>query len=362
MAEIAAACRESGITRPLLVTDPTIRDLPQTAAIMERLYSDGLEPEIFSDIQANPTGENLQAGVKAFRAAARNGVVALGGGSAIDIGKLIAFMAGQIRPVWEFEAVGDLWKRADFESIAPIVAVPTAAGSGSEVSPTAIITHSDIYTKKSIYHPQLMPGIVICDPQLTVTLPKSVTAGSGMAAFANCLEAYCSSKYHPACDGIAVEGMRLVQENLPAAFRKPINIDARSAMMSAGVMGAMAAQKGLGAINALANPVSAIFDSHPGTIAATLLPIAVEFNRPAIEQKIDGLCTMLEIEGGFDGFVRHLTRFAAKLGMPNNLAYFGVTPEIIECLAEIASVDPAGADNPVPLNRDNIAALYHRCL
>lgn len=362
MAEIATACRESGITRPLLVTDPHIVDLPQTAAIVERLYSAGLEPEIFSGIRANPSGENLEAGVKAYRAGARNGVIAFGGGSVIDIGKLIAFMAGQIRPVWEFEAVGNLWKRADFDSIAPVIAVPTVAGTGAEASTTAILTCSDIFTKKTIYHPQLIPGIVICDPQVTVTTPKPITAGTGMAAFVNCLEAYCSPQYHPACDGIAIEGMRIVLESLPEAFRKPVNINARSEMMSAGILGAMAAQKGLGAINALSNPVSAIFDSHQGMTAAAIMPIALDFNRPAIEQRIDRLAGMLGIEGGFDGFVKHLAQFAKKLGVPNGLAKFSVAAEIIENLADIAAVDPAGANNPIPLNRDNIAALYHRCL
>ncbi len=278
------------------------------------------------------------------------------------MGKLIAFMAGQMRPVWEFEAIGNLWKRADFESIAPIIAVPTAAGTGAEVSTTAIITCSEIYTKKTIYHPQLMPGIVICDPQVTVTTPKTVTVGAGMAAFVNCLEAYCSPQYNPACDGIAIEGMRLVLGNLPKAFRKPVNIDARSAMMSAGIMGAMAAQKGLGAVNSLSNPVSAIFDSHQGMTAATIMPFALDFNRPAIEQRIDGLASMLGIEGGFDGFIKHLAGFEKKLGVPTSLANYGVTVEIIENLADIALVDPAGVNNPIPLNRDNIAALYHRCL
>lgn len=362
MAEIATACRETGITRPLLVTDLSIVDLPQTSTIVERLYSAGLEPEVFSGIRANPTGENLDAGIKAFRAGARNGVVALGGGSVIDIGKLIAFMAGQIRPVWEFEAVGELWKRADAESIAPLVAVPTVGGTGAEVSTTAIVTCSEIFTKKTIYHPELMPDIVLCDPQATVTTPKPITAGAGMAAFVNCLEAYCSPQYHPVCDGIAVEGMRLVMENLPKAFRKPINIDARGAMMSAGIMGALAAQKGLGAINALANPVSAIFDSHQGITAATMMPFVLDFNRPAIEPRIAGLAGMLGIEDGFDGFIKQVGRLAGKLGAPESLATFGVTADIIESLADIAHIDPAGVNNPVPLNRDNIAALYHRCL
>lgn len=362
IAEVANACRQSGITRPLLVTDQTIIDLPQTATVLQRLLADELEPGHFSDIQPNPTGENLDAGVKAYRSGAHNGVIAFGGGSAIDIGKLIAFMAGQMRPVWEFENVGSLWKQADSESIAPVVAIPTAAGTGAEISRTAVLTRSDIYTKKTIYHPQLMPEIVICDPQLTVTTSKAITAGTGLAAFANCLEAYCSPQYHPISDGIAIEGMRLILDNLPNAFRNPMNIDARSAMMSAAVMGAMAAEKGLGAMNALSNPVSAIFDSHQGMTAASIMPHILVFNRPAIEEKIDALAEALCIPGGFDGFFEYLAGFANKLGVPRGLAHFGVSAEITECLADIALVDPAGANNPIPLNRDNIAALYHRSL
>ncbi len=345
-----------------MATDQFIVDLPQTATIVERLLAAGLEPEIFADIQANPTGENLEAGVKAYRAGARNGIIALGGGSAIDIGKLIAFMAGQIRPVWEFEKIGNLWKRADPDAIAPVIAIPTAAGSGAEVSSSAIITSSDIFTKKTIYHPRLVPEIVICDPQVTVTTPKAITAGTGMSAFVNCLEAYCSPQYHPACDGIAMEGMRLIWENLPKAVRSPMNIDARSALMSASVMGAIAAEKGQGAVNALANPVSAIFGCHHGMTAAAIMPTVLGFNRPAIEQKIDRLAGVLLLEDGFDGFTAQLSRFGRKLGVPNGLAKFGVTAEIIESLADIALVDPAGTCNPIPLNRDNITALYHRGL
>ena len=280
---------------------PSCRSSPATLKI---LADAGVPHGVFSEVKPNPVESNLTAGIEAFRQGKHDGVIAFGGGSALDIGKLIAFQAGQTRPIWDFEDIGDWWTRADAEAIAPIVAVPTTAGTGSEVGRAGVITDEATHTKKVIFHPKMMPAIVIADPELTVGMPPFITAGTGMDALAHCLEAYCSPGYHPMADGIAVEGMRLVFENLPKAFANGSDLDARAHMMSAAAMGAAAFQKGLGAIHSLSHPVGALYDTHHGMTNAVFMPYVLAFNRDAIEERIARLAAYCGIKGGFDGFAK----------------------------------------------------------
>jgi alcohol dehydrogenase len=259
ISELAEACAAAGMKRPLLVTDRGLASLPITVNALDLLEAAGLGRAMFAEVDPNPNETNLEAGVSVFKAGGHDGVIAFGGGSGLDLGKLIAFQAGQTRPVWDFEDIGDWWTRADADAIAPIIAVPTTAGTGSEVGRAGVLTNSETHVKKIIFHPKLLPAVTICDPELTVGMPKMITVGTGMDAFAHCLEAYSSPFYHPMSQGIALEGMRLVKENLPLVVADGTNIEARAEMMSAAAMGAVAFQKGLGAIHALSHPVGAVY-------------------------------------------------------------------------------------------------------
>ena len=362
VAELGEACRAAGISRPLLVTDAGLAKLDIAAKAMDLLAKAGLAAKMFSDVKPNPVEANLSAGVAAFREGGHDGVVAFGGGSGLDMGKLVAFMAGQSRPVWDFEDIGDFWTRANAEKIAPIVAVPTTAGTGSEVGRAGVVTHEKTHTKKVIFHPRMMPRIVICDPELTVGMPAAITAGTGMDALAHCLEAYCAPFYHPIAEGISVEGMRLVFENLPKAVRNGADLEARAHMMSAAAMGAAAFQKGLGAIHALSHPVGALYDTHHGMTNGVFMPYVLAFNRPAIEAKIARLAAWLGIENGFEGFLQAVLKLRAETGVPHTLAGLKVDGGRREKIAGMAIVDPTAGGNPVPLTKESAAEIFDRAL
>ena len=293
-----------------------------------------------------------------FKAGEHDGVVAFGGGSGLDMGKLIAFMAGQTRPVWDFEDIGDWWTRANSDAIAPIVAVPTTAGTGSEVGRAGVVTDETTHTKKVIFHPKMMPKIVICDPELTIGMPSVVTAGTGMDALAHCLEAYSADFYHPMAAGIALEGMRLVFENLPNAVKNGTDIAARAEMMSAAAMGATAFQKGLGAIHSLSHPVGALYDTHHGMTNAVFMPYVLVFNRAAIEEKIARLAAYLDISGGFDGFLKAVLDLRQEIGVPHTLEGLGVDASRREEIADMAIVDPTAGGNPVKLTREGALKIF----
>ncbi len=362
VAELAEACTAAGIARPLLVTDAGLAEAPITQGALDRLDRAGLGRALFADVKPNPDDHNLGAGIEAFRAGGHDGVVAFGGGSGLDLGKLIAFMAGQTRPVWDFEDVGDWWTRADSDAIAPIVAVPTTAGTGSEVGRAGVITHSATHVKKVIFHPKILPSAVICDPELTVGMPPIITAGTGMDAFAHCLEAYCSPFYHPMSAGIALEGMRLVKENLLRVCRDGRDVEARAHMMSAAAMGAVAFQKGLGAIHALSHPVGALYDTHHGTTNAVVMPTVLAFNRRAIDEKIVALAAYIGIGGGFDGFLNFVFSLRSDVGIPDKLRDLGVGSERIDEMAAMAIDDPTAPGNPIALTLDDAKALYEGCI
>ena len=360
--EIADACAATGMKKPLLVTDKMLASLPITTATLDLMVAAGLGRGLFSEVDPNPTENNVDAGIAAYRAGGHDGVIAFGGGSGLDLGKVIAFMVGQTRPLWDFEDIGDWWTRADADAIAPIIAVPTTAGTGSEVGRASVITNSQTHEKKIIFHPKILPAVVIADPELTVGMPGFVTAGTGMDALSHCLEAFCSPHYHPMSQGIALEGMRLVKDNLLVAFHDGGNLVARGEMMSAAMMGATAFQKGLGAMHALAHPLGAVHNTHHGTTNAVVMQAVLRFNRPAIEEKIEMAARYLGIEGGFDGFHEFVGMMNSTLGIPENLTALGVHDPDIDSLVASALADPSVGGNPVEMTTANTRALLESCL
>ena len=358
IAELPDACAAAGIRNPLLVTDKGLANLPVTQSTRDILHTAGLGRAMFSEVDPNPNETNLDAGVAAYRAGGHDGVVAFGGGSGLDLGKMVAFMVGQTRPVWDFEDIGDWWTRADADAIAPIVAVPTTAGTGSEVGRASVITNSETHVKKIIFHPRVLPSVVICDPELTVGMPKFITAGTGLDAFAHCVEAFSSPHYHPMSQGIALEGMRLVVENLPRAYAKGTDLEARANMMSAAAMGATAFQKGLGAIHAMSHPIGAVFNTHHGTTNAVCMPAVLELNAPEIADRFDRAASYIGVQGGFDGFRSFVQDFNDSLGIPRKLSEMGVTADRIDDMIAMALDDPSCGGNPVTLTTQNLRALF----
>lgn len=362
ISELADACAAAGIKKPLLVTDKGLSYLPITQSTLDLMEAAGLGRALFSDVDPNPTEQNAEAGIKMFREGGHDGVIAFGGGSGLDLGKLVAFMSGQTRPIWDFEDIGDWWTRADPDGIAPIVAVPTTAGTGSEVGRASVITNSETHEKKIIFHPKFLPSVVICDPELTVGMPPMITAGTGMDAFAHCLEAFCSPHYHPMSQGMALEGMRLVKEYLPRAYNDGSDIEARAHMMSAAAMGATAFQKGLGAIHAMSHPIGAVHHTHHGTTNAVVMQAVLKLNRPEVEERLTQAAAYLGIGGGFDGFYDFVGELNASLGIPATLTELGVTDPDIDALVASALTDPSCGGNPVELTKENVTALFKACL
>ncbi|MCK0171577.1 iron-containing alcohol dehydrogenase [Aliiroseovarius sp. S1123] len=356
--ELPEACAQAGMKRPLLVTDKGLADLPITQATLDIMKATGLGRGMFSDVDPNPSEINLHAGVEAYKAGGHDGVIAFGGGSGLDLGKMVAFYAGQTRPIWDFEDIGDWWTRADADAIAPIIAVPTTAGTGSEVGRASIITNSVTHEKKIIFHPKVLPTVVIADPELTMGMPKFITAGTGLDAFAHCVEAFSSPHYHPMSQGIALEGMRLVIDYLPRAYADGTDLEARANMMSAAAMGATAFQKGLGAIHALSHPVGAIFNTHHGTTNAVCMPAVLEFNAAEIADRFDRAVGYLGIEGGFKGFQSFVQDFNDSFEIPRKLSEMGVSADQMDALVEGAIKDPSCGGNPVELTRENLRQLF----
>jgi alcohol dehydrogenase len=360
--ELGAAVKAAGISKPLFVTDPVVAKMPMTKAAMDTLAAEGVTAALFSDVKPNPVESNIAEGVAAFKAGGHDGVVAFGGGSALDAGKLIAFMHGQTRSVFDFEDVGDWWTRADASAISPVVAVPTTAGTGSEVGRAAVVTNEKTHTKKIIFHPGMLPKVTICDPELTVGMPPVITAGTGMDAFSHALEAYCVPSYHALADGIAVEGVRLVKENLVAAVKDGKNLEARAHMMAAAAAGATAFQKGLGAIHALSHPVGALYDTHHGLTNAVFVPYVLAFNRKAIDEKIRRLAAYIGLKPNFRAFMDFVLELREQAGIPHTLQGLKVGDDKVDEIVKMAPEDPTAGGNPVKLDRRAARTIFMRAL
>jgi alcohol dehydrogenase class IV len=363
IAELPDACKQLGFKHPLLVTDPGLAKLPMIQEAIARNEAAGIPTGLFADIKGNPVSKNVEDGLKIFREGGYDGIIAFGGGSALDAAKTIAFMAGQKRPMWDFEDVGDNWTRADPKGIVATIAVPTTSGTGSEVGRASVITNEATHVKKIIFHPKMLPSIVISDPALTVGLPAHVTAATGMDALAHCLEAYCAPGFHPMADGIAVEGMRLVKEALPTAVKDGKNLVARAQMMAAASMGATAFQKGLGAIHALSHPIGAVYDAHHGLTNAVVMPYVLEFNRQAIEAKMARLAAWLGLpDPSFKGVMAWVLALRKEIGIPHTLKDLGVGTDRLDELSVMAAADPSAGGNPIPIGAPELKQMFIACI
>ena len=357
--EIQEACDTLGIKNPLIVTDP---GLLQTSIIDEINSCLSSKTQIYSDVQGNPTGSNVTNGVKVFLEGNHDGVIAIGGGSGMDAGKGIAFLAHQSRPLWDFEDIGDWWTRADSSVIKPIIAIPTTAGTGSEVGRAAVFLNEENHKKKIIFHPKMLPQIAILDPSLTLNLPKSITAGTGMDALAHCIEAYSSPFYHPMAEGTALEGLRLVKENIQEVYHNGNNVEARSHMLVASMMGAAAFQKGLGAIHSVTHPVNSLYKTHHGTTNGTVMPFVLNYNRSTIEEKFTRLANFLDIKNGFEGIVDWIIELKKEMEIPETLKDMGVNEGDEIKLAPLAQEDPSTGANPLEMTVERFQELILNCI
>ncbi|SES71646.1 hypothetical protein SAMN05216326_102128 [Nitrosomonas marina] len=353
------ACKQQGMDAPLLVTDPGLAALPFVQETVDRCHTAGVRCAVFSGIRGNPTGQNVTDGVAAYHAGGHDGVIALGGGSALDAGKAVALMAGQQRPLWDFEDCGDNWQRVDEAGMAPVIAIPTTAGTGSEVGRASVITDTEQQRKRIIFHPKMLPVQVILDPALTVSLPARITAATGMDALSHNLEAYCAPFYHPMADGIAMEGMRLVKQYLPTAFTNGQDLEARTHMLSASMMGATAFQKGLGGMHAIAHSLGALYDAHHGLLNAILMPYILKANQAAIENRIVRLARFLALDtNSFKGFMDWVLALRDQLGIPHNLSAIGIDTSQADRIGEMAVADPSASGNPVGLSAERYSAIF----
>jgi len=355
IAELPAACARAGMARPLVVTDEGLIASPMIRSAVASLKDGAL----FGAVRGNPASRHVEAGLAAYRKGHHDGVVAFGGGSALDVGKVVAFMSGQSRPLWDFEDIGDWWTRADPAGIAPVVAVPTTAGTGSEVGRAGVILNEETHQKKIIFHPQMMPRVVIADAELTVGLPRAITAATGMDAFVHCFEAFCAPGFHPLADGVALEGMRLIHRFLPRACANGNDIEARAQMLAAASMGATAFQKGLGGVHAIAHPVGSWFNTHHGLTNAVILPYVMTFNRSAIDEKADTIARVLDLpDRGFEGFLGRILELRSELGIPHSLAQIGVNTGNADIIGREAAIDPSAGGNPITVDAATLERIF----
>ena len=357
--DLAHACEILEISKPLFVTDKDLFNLPMVKKIISEIENKFKEINTFSNFSGNPVGKNVEEGVIEFNKFKCDGVIAFGGGSGLDVGKAIAFMSNQSRPIWDFEDIGDYWKRADDSNIAPIIAVPTTAGTGSETGRASAIINEKTLEKKIIFHPKFLPSIVILDPVLTVDLSPRLTAATGMDALAHNLEAYCAPGYHPMADGIALEGMSLIKKSLIKAFMDGKDLEARTDMLAAASMGSTAFQKGLGAIHSLSHPVNAKFNLHHGLSNAIFMPYVLTFNKDAIKDKIERACDYLNIDKNFNSFLNWVIELRKTLNIPNKLSdVIDVDKIDLDELSKMALKDPSTSGNPKKLSLQDIKKLY----
>jgi len=361
--DLSEACKNLSIKRPLFVTDKDLVNLSFVKKIISSNSKKFDEFTIFSNFSGNPFGENVDEGVNQFIKKKCDGVIALGGGSALDVGKAIAFMSGQKRPIWDFEDIGDYWKRANEKKISPIIAIPTTAGTGSETGRASAIINKKSGIKKIIFHPKILPSIVILDPALTIELSPRLTAATGMDALAHNLEAFCAPGYHPMAEGIALEGMRLIKNSLLTAFKDGKNIKARQNLLAASSMGSTAFQKGLGAIHSLSHPVNAQFNIHHGLSNAIFMPYVLTFNKSSIENKIVSICDYLDLEKNFDSFLQWILDLRKNLKIPNKLSDVMNCSDLdLDQLSLMAFEDPSTGGNPVKITKEDLKLMYERSI
>ena len=361
--DLTTACLSLKIKSPLFVTDKDLLNLPMTSKVIEKLKNDFDHLQVFSQFSGNPTGKNVMEGVTLYVEKNCDGVIAFGGGSALDVGKGIAFMCGQKRPIWDFEDIGDYWTRADGNKISPIIAVPTTAGTGSETGRASAIINEETGIKKIIFHPKILPSIVILDPNLTKELPPRITAATGMDALAHNLEAFCAPGFHPMADGIALEGMRLIKNSLIEVYKNGKNIEARSEMLAASSMGSTAFQKGLGAIHSLSHPINAQFDVHHGLSNAIFMPYVLTFNKSVIENKIVSICNYLNLNNTFESFLEWILNLRKDLNIPHKLSDIMDCSEIdLEKLSLMAFEDPSTGSNPKKITQEDLKEMYKKSI
>ena len=359
ISELAKTCKELNMTAPLLITDPGLAALPMVTDALTSCLDANLRCELFSNIKGNPTGQNVMDGVKAYKEGKHDGVIAFGGGSGLDAAKAVALMVGQDLPLWDFEDIGDNWTRVKEAGIAPIVAVPTTSGTGSEVGRASVITDEENHIKRIIFHPKMLPTVVILDPQLTVGLPPKITAATGMDALSHNLEALCSPFYHPMAEGIAIEGIRLIQEYLPRATHNGQDIDARMHMIVSSAMGATAFQKGLGGMHALAHPLGALYDAHHGLLNAILMPYVLKANQNVIEERIERCARYMDLEdASFHGFLVWVLEMRENLGIPHTLADININCDDAIKVGLMASKDPSAGGNPIPFTAEQYKDIF----
>jgi len=357
--DLPEACKTLGIKKPLFVTDEGLVKLEIVKRSTDILSKNKINFGMYSHVQGNPTGKNVTEGVILFNKNNHDGVIAFGGGSAIDAAKTIAFMAGQTKTLWEFEDIGDNWTFANEDLIAPIIAIPTTAGTGSEVGRASVILDEESHTKKIIFHPKMLPGIVISDPELCKDLPPNLTAWTGVDAMVHAIEAYCAPGYHPMADGIAVEAIKIIAKYLPLAVTDGSNIEARSQMLVAASMGATAFQKGLGSVHSVAHQLGAIYNKQHGLLNAIILPYALYQNRSVIEEKMKYLCRVLELkEENTDSFIKYLTRLRSDLNIPNKLNEIDINMERANEIGELAFNDPSTPTNAKPISSKDLENLF----
>tara|TARA_B110000008_G_scaffold52215_1_gene51382 strand:+ start:880 stop:2046 length:1167 start_codon:yes stop_codon:yes gene_type:complete len=356
--ELSLFIDELKISNPLIVTDPQFREVDQFKGIIGSLNNSNKNYSIFSEIKGNPTGTNIRDGVNVFLKNKNDGVIAIGGGSSLDAGKAVAFMSKQKENIWYFEDIGDNWTKAIIDNLPKVIAIPTTAGTGSETGRASLIVDEETYTKKIIFHPTMLPDLVVLDPSLTISLPKHLTAATGMDALAHCLEAYCSNNFHPMAHGIALEGIKIIKENLVTAYNDPGNIEARAKMLVSSMMGSTAFQKGLGAIHSLSHPINAVNDVHHGLSNAIFMPYVVKFNQSQIEERIFFLSKYIDLENqSFDGFLQWILDLRKQLAIPHTLKDLNINFDF-DKLSKMALVDPSTSTNPLDLNEDDMKALY----
>lgn len=356
--ELSLFIDELKISNPLIVTDPQFREVAQFKGIIDSLNNSNKNYSIFSEIKGNPTGTNIRDGVNVFLKNKNDGVIAIGGGSSLDAGKAVAFMSKQKENIWYFEDIGDNWTKAIIDNLPKVIAIPTTAGTGSETGRASLIVDEEAYTKKIIFHPTMLPDLVVLDPSLTISLPKHLTAATGMDALAHCLEAYCSNNFHPMAHGIALEGIKIIKENLVTAYNDPGNIEARAKMLVSSMMGSTAFQKGLGAIHSLSHPINAVNDVHHGLSNAIFMPYVVKFNQSQIEERIFFLSKYIDLENqSFDGFLQWILDLRKQLAIPHTLKDLNINFDF-DKLSKMALVDPSTSTNPLDLNEDDMKALY----